>query len=365
VIDLDDPTVVAGDSLGLFAQAASAVRMLEESVAGAREVPIPYPPEAITDVVVCGMGGSASAADLLVGAYWEHLRRPVHIVRDYTLPGWAGESTLVIACSYSGTTEETLTCMMDAVDRTCPAIAVTTGGKLDAHYRPQDVPVFTPPPAPMPRAATVQMLGILLVIMTRMHVLDVVGSLDAELEDGTRVLQTAIATYGPDAPEADNAAKQLARLLDGMLPMILGGGSTAAMAYRWKCQINENAELPAVWSTLPEHNHNELVGVEGLTALGIPTAAVFLQDPRQHPQIIRRFAVMRDLMSPSVRTVIGVSAEGATTLGRLADLLMMGDYVSLYMAARRGVDPGPIDMIDRLKEGLAAHQSGRTAQRFT
>ncbi len=359
MIDLDGPGVVAADSLGLFAQAAVSAAVLDEAVAHARSVDIPYPPDAVSDVVICGMGGSASAADLIVGTFWERLRRPVRVVRDYTLPGWVGESTLVIACSYSGTTEETLTCMMDAVDRTCPAIAVTTGGKLDAHYRPQDVPVFTPPPAPMPRAAVVQMLGILLVILTRMEVLE---SIDADLDDGRRIFEAAVGMYGPEVPEDENAAKQVARLLEGTLPMILGAGATAPVAYRWKCQINENAKLPAFSGVLPEHNHNEIVGLEGLPKLEIPASAVFIQDPRHHPQVIRRFTVLRELMEPNVRVVVGVTADGATAFGRLADLVMMGDYVSLYLAVAGGVDPGPIEMIDRLKTSLANLHTGRTAQ---
>ena len=357
--DLDAPDIAAGDTLGIFTQTGRAPEMLDAALAGAEDVAIPFPADAVHDVVLCGMGGSAIAGSLLTGAYWQRLRKPVQPLRGYMLPAWAGESTLVVASSYSGTTEETLTCMMDAVDRTCPVIAITSGGKLRDHYAPQDIPVFDVPPSPMPRAALVQMLTTLVAALSRMGVLELHPG---ETDDAREVLESAVTRYGPARPERDNPAKQIARRLHGTVPLIMGGEVTSAIAYRWKCQINENANNPAFWSDVPEQNHNEIVGVEGHGRVGLRTSVVMLRDPRQHRQVERRFGVLATLMAEHVDPIIDVMATGQTSLGRLFDLVLLGDYVSLYMAVLADVDPGPITIIDRLKVALAEAPYGRTAR---
>lgn len=354
---LDEPNVFERDSLDLIGEMARAVDVFDEAIERTRALEIPYPPDAVDNVVVAGMGGSAIAADLLLGAYWERLRKPVTVVRGYGLPGWAGERTLAIASSFSGTTEETLTCTMDAVDRTCMTMAVSTGGKMTAWYRPEGVPVVEPPAAPMPRAAGVQMLGCLLVLLERMQVLP---ALDAHFDDARERMAAAIDEYGPGVSSAENPAKAIALRLAGHLPLVWGAQATAPVAYRWKSQINENANLPAFDATFPEHNHNEIVGMEGFDLLGIGTHVVVLRDPRHHRQIERRFDVAERLLEPHVGGFTNVVAEGVTELGRMLDLVLLGDYMSLYLAALRGVDPGPIEMIDRLKQGLANTGYGRS-----
>ncbi len=359
MVDLDAPDVTAGDTLGLFAQTARAVEVFDAARESATDVEIPFPPDAIRDAVLCGMGGSGIAGDLLIDAYWQRLRRPIRSLHGYMLPAWAGESTLVVASSYSGTTEETLTCMMDAVDRTCPVMAITTGGKLRDHYVPQGIPVFDLPPSPMPRAALVQMLTTLVIALSRIGLFELHPG---ELDDAREVLGSAVRRYGPGCPEDENPAKRIARTLHGTVPLIWGGEATSAIAYRWKCQINENANLPSFCAQVPEHNHNEVVGIEGHGRAGLRASAVMLRDPRQHRQIERRFGVLADLVADDIDPVVDVVATGGDVLGRVFDLVLLGDYVSLYLAVLAGIDPGPIEMIDRLKGALSDAPNGRTAR---
>ena len=356
---LDHPGILDLDSMGLFAETARAVEVFDAAIASARAVEIPFPPEAIENVAICGMGGSAIAGDLIVGAFWERLRRPVQVIRDYYLPGWVGENTLVIGSSFSGTTEETLTCMMDAIDRTCPAIGVSTGGRFADYYEPRGVPLVTVPSGPMPRAALVQMLAATLVVLERF---EVIPPLESELVEARETLATAVRDYSPDSPAERNPAKQVAGMLSERLPLIWGAEITAPIAYRWKCQINENAKVPAYNSRLPEHNHNEIVGVEGYGAQGARTRVIMLMDPRNHRQVERRFGLTEALVDPYVEGVTRIEAEGQGALARMLDLVLLGDYMSLYLACLGEVDPGPIEMIDKLKLGLANTPYGRTAE---
>ncbi len=356
--ELDRPELLAVDRLGLVAATARTAQDIDAARGAASAVDFPFPAAAVRDVAICGMGGSAIAGDLVTGAYADRLRRPVCVIRDYGLPGWVGEDTLVLLSSYSGNTEETLTCAMDAIDRGALVVAVSSGGKLRDFYGAQGVPVIPAPPGLQPRAALVHLLVPQVVTLGR---LGVIPDPSADLDAARAAAGAAAATYGPDSPQDENPAKQLAAALNGTVPLVYGAESTAAVAYRWKCQLNENAKIPAFWAALPELDHNEIVGFEGMGQLGRQVAVVMLREPRQHRQVERRFEFTRDLIEPSVRAVYSVVGEGEGRLARVLDLVLLGDYVSLYLALLQGVDPGPVDIIERLKDRLASTGYGRTA----
>ncbi|WP_217915288.1 bifunctional phosphoglucose/phosphomannose isomerase [Miltoncostaea marina] len=354
---LDGPAALAGDSMGLIRGLDDSPVAMDEARAAAEAVEIFFPPEAITDVVICGMGGSAIAGDLLVSAYRDRLRRPVTVVRDYYLPGWVGEHTLVVLCSYSGGTEETLTLASQALERESLCVAISGGGKLASHYASEGVPVVPVKGGLQPRMALLRMLVPLAVLFER---LGVSPPLAADIDEARGTVAAAVATLGPDIPEPMNPAKQLARALTRSVPLIWGAESTAGVALRWKDQFNENANLPAFVSLLPEMDHNEIVGFAGMPAdLSGLVKLIALRDERQHRQVQRRFDFTQELLEPQVGPALSITGEGASPLARMLDLVMLGDYASLYLALLRAVDPGPVEMIDRLKDRLASTGYGR------
>ena len=356
---LDGPEALTADSLGLIRGIAGSVAALDEARAAAEAVEIPYPAEEVTSVAVCGMGGSAIAADLVLGAYRERIRVPMAVVRDYYLPGWIDEGTLVILSSYSGGTEETLTAASQALERNSLCVAITSGGKLGSFYAAEGVPIIPVPPGLQPRAALLRLLVPMVVVLDRMGVVPNLGS---DLEEARETVATAISTLAPEVPEVDNAAKQLARALTSSVPLIWGAELTAPVAVRWKGQLNENAKMPAYASALPELDHNEICGFTGMPAeLSHLAKLVMLRDPRHHRQVERRFDLTRELVEPHVGQVLSITSEGQSPLARMLDLVMLGDYASLYLALLRSVDPGPVEMIERLKERLAQTGYGRTA----
>ncbi|MFN8110645.1 MAG: bifunctional phosphoglucose/phosphomannose isomerase [Thermoleophilia bacterium] len=355
---LDGPGLADGDSLGLLAGMADSLDAFDQARRGAEATDLQWPAEAVHNVAICGMGGSAIAADLVAGAWRERLRRPVGVLRDYYVPGWLGENTLVVLSSYSGETEETLTAAMQATERNALCVAITSGGKLGSFYRDLGVPVIDLPPGLQPRAAILRLLVPLVVVLSRFGV---IPQADADLDDARARIAGAIRANEPSVPTADNMAKRIAGLLHGNLPIVWGAETTAAVAQRWKGQFNENAKVPAYWGALPEVDHNEICGFEGMGPLTQTSRLVLLRDPHQHRQVQRRFELTQELVTQHVGGVIEVTAEGDTALGRALDLVMLGDYASLYLGLLRGVDPGPVEMIQRLKGSLAETGYGRAA----
>ena len=156
--------------------------------------------------------------------------------------------------------------------------------------------------------------------------------------------------WGPDAPD-DALSKSLARGLHGTIPQIAGAGPTASVAYRWKTQINENADMPAFSGELPELDHNEIVGWSGAPDLG-RFSAVLLDDSDLHPRARQRIELTRRLIEPRAASVFVVATRGESATARVLSLVLLGDLVSLYLAVLRGIDPTPAEPIDRLKEQL-------------
>jgi glucose/mannose-6-phosphate isomerase len=336
-----DPTGQAGEITDLPTHLRDALWRVDS----AGIVPVDAP----GGLIVAGMGGSAVGGRLAAGALGTRLKRPMVIADNYRLPAWAGPQTLVLCSSYSGATEETLAAYDDALERGAPRIVATTGGQLAERARRDGVPVIPLPGGFQPRAA----VGYSLVsALEAAAAAGAAPSVRDEVEAAAALAETLAAEWGPAGPE-DGEAKALARALHGTVPVIAGADVAAAAAYRWKCQINENADWPAFVATLPEADHNEIVGWAASAGLG-PFSAVFLEEPGAHPRNLLRSELTSGLAAPGARTVERVTARGGTPLERLVSLVLLGDLVSLYMAVLRGVDPQPVDILGELKGALAA-----------
>jgi glucose/mannose-6-phosphate isomerase len=344
---LDRDAVAAVDSTGQINEITDLSAHLRDALWRVDSAGI-APSDTPGGLIVAGMGGSAVGGRLAAGALGSRLRRPL-IVRDgYALPGWAGPETLVLCSSYSGTTEETLAAYDDAAERGAPRIAVTTGGPLAERARRDGVPVIPVPGGFQPRAA----VGYSLVSALEAAALcGAAPSLRDEVEAAASLAERLAAEWGPDGAE-DSEAKALARKLHGTVPVIAGAELAAPAAYRWKCQINENAGQPAFASALPEIDHNEAVGWPAAGGFG-RFSAVFLEDPGNHPRNRLRSELTAEQAAAGAAVVERVTARGETPTERLVSLVLLGDLVSLYLAILRGEDPAAIPPIDQLKAALA------------
>jgi glucose/mannose-6-phosphate isomerase len=294
-----------------------------------------------TGLIVCGMGGSAIGAVLARAALGDSLGLPMLIFRDYELPPWTAPDRAVLCSSYSGDTEETLACFEAADALGARRYVATTGGRLADAARADGVPVIGLPGGLQPRHS----VGYGFTVACEIAAL--IGA-----TPGARTqIDTAAAQLESSRDALVAEAGEIADQIGDALPLIYGCDLTVPVAYRWKCEINENAKRHAFDHQLPELDHNEIVGwsPNGSEA---PCAAIFLNDSDQHPRQRARAELTAKLIEPNAAAVINVETVGETRAARLLHAVMLGDLVSLYLAARAGVDPGPIAVIDRLKDEL-------------
>jgi glucose/mannose-6-phosphate isomerase len=299
-------------------------------------------------LIVCGMGGSAVGGDLASAALGDRLTRPLTTVRGYELPPWATPDSVVLCSSYSGGTEETLACYDAAGALGATRITATTGGKLAELARADEVPVIGLPSGLQPRAAVAYMTVCVLEVAAAAGA---TARMRTEIDASAAHVTELAREWGPSAG-SESLAWQIAEQARDSCVCIYGAGPTAAAAYRWKCQINENSKLPAFAAELPEADHNEIVGWEGASTAG-KFIAVFLEDSDQHPRTRRRIELTRELIEPQAAGTLLVESRGDSPLARLMSLVLLGDLVSIYLAVLRGVDPQPVAVIDRLKDALA------------
>jgi glucose/mannose-6-phosphate isomerase len=300
-------------------------------------------------LVLAGMGGSAIGGALAVAALGDTASRPILPSRAYGLPPWTTPDTTVLCSSYSGDTEETLAAYEAAGALGAKRVVATSGGKLARLAREDGVPVIPLAGGLQPRAAVAYMTVAALEVAARCGA----GSrMASDIDVAAEHLEELVIAWGPEAPE-DSQAKRLARELHGTIPVITGAGPTTPIAYRWKTQLNENAKVPAFHHELPELDHNELVGWSGASELG-RFSATFLEDADTHPRVEDRVELTEGLMREAGVSTHRVASLGQTAFERIFSLVLLGDLVSVYLAVLRGLDPGPVEVIDRLKQELAA-----------
>jgi glucose/mannose-6-phosphate isomerase len=298
-------------------------------------------------LVVCGMGGSGIGGDLAAVAFGNRLTRPLTTERGYELPFAMLPDRAVLCSSYSGDTEETIACYAAAEALGARRIVATTGGQLAKAARADEVPVIGLPAGLQPRAA----VGYLFTVAAEVAALTgAAPGIRTEIDSAGAHLREAIAGVS-------ERAEELAEELAGSIPVIYGADLTVPVALRWKTQINENAKLPAFTAALPEADHNEIEGWDGARDVG-RMSAVLLEDRDQHPRVRQRFELTAAMIEPGAQHVTRIETEGESRTERLLWAVMLGDLISLRIAAERGVDPSPIGMIDRLKAELGPPELG-------
>jgi glucose/mannose-6-phosphate isomerase len=303
-------------------------------------------------VLVCGMGGSAAAAALIAGVYESSFE--TRVSRRYDpQPRWA-ENALVVFSSYSGNTEETLAAYERLADR-CPArVVITSGGELLERARRDDVAVVTLPAGWPPRSTLGWGVGVLVRVLERAgHIEEAEPELNAAISRLEEGRERARRTCVPGEARS-SVVHELAELLDGRLPFIYASdGLTEAVAQRWRAQLNENAKMLVGHALLPELDHNEVVGWELDSEARSQVSVIALRDEEEPLAVTERFDITREILAERVERWTDVRSSSGARLARAMELVQLGDYLSVVLADRHGVDPTPVEVIDSLKKRLS------------
>jgi len=347
---LDDRAFVTRlDPKGMLSLTEQFADQCRRAVEIAKAAALPSLPGTPTVGMLTGLGGSASGGDFVRALFEAHGCIPFLVNRDYGLPSYVGQSAVVFCASYSGNTEETLSAYADAKAKGAFVVIVTSGGKLKELGDAAGDPVIQIPGGQPPRTALGFMLMPVVVAAERL------GLLPAQDYDALIAsIQATIDRVGVSVAESQNPAKRLARQFHGAVPILYGlGGWPALIANRWRCQINENSKNLCFHHAYPELNHNEILGWVKADEQGVQrwTGAVLLQGD-ESAKMRTRLKVTEALIADKC-AFAHVEAKGDTLLQKMLDLIVFGDFVSLYLAALNGVDPENIDAINHLKAELA------------
>jgi len=287
----------------------------------------------VTSVVVCGMGGSAIGGDLLK-TYLHDSKLPCFVIRDYKVPEWVDNYTLVFIISYSGNTEETLSCFHDAKKKGAQIIAVSSGGELSKIAEK----VIKVPAGLQPRAAGGYLFFPLIGTLYNSSLIDVKNT---DLNEMIALLNKK--------QEIQEKAEELAKKIHGKIPLIYSSELLKPIAYKWQTQINENAKYPAFHSAFSEMNHNEINAFRAMDRSKF--IAILLRDKNDHPKIRKRMDICKEIMERNI-DVIEVQVKGNSLLARMFYTISVGDYTSYYLALRERVDPTPVEVIEWMKKQL-------------
>ena len=335
------------DSLDMLGATAGLGDQIEAALAGAR----PAIREAAYDnVVVFGMGGSAVAGAVAAALGAASSPVPILPLGGYRAPSFLSPTTLAFAVSFSGETEETLAAAGEAAARGAELVAITEGGSLAELAAASGGEVLTIPPGiPQPRAALGAMTARLLLALEEAGLLDGARhQLELAAAQLSRRLPVLAAGGGP--------AGEIARRIGRTIPLAHGGaGLGEVAARRFKTQVNENAKAPAFAGSEPEVCHNELCGFGqsgDVTRQLLTLVSLRLEDDDGQTQ--RRFGLFAELAGEALSDHVEMTGEGEGPLARFFDLVAIGDFVSLHLAAAEGVDPGPVPVLAEVKERLSS-----------
>ena len=290
-------------------------------------------------ILIIGMGGSAIGGDFARKIIEKESPIPVFVLRDYDIPNWVDKKTFIIASSYSGNTEETLSAYSKCLDRGCNSIVISTGGELSRIANNNDIGVISLPPGYQPRAAIGYSLSILLLLFVELglckkHVIE-------------NLQTTANNCLGK---KSIDDAKLLAQNLYNKFPVIYSGeGCNEILSIRLKGQLAENAKILSYQSVFPEHNHNEIEGWNNLEDFISNFSVIWIIDDSDSEHIRKRIKIVKGMIDKYTSHQCELYLKGESIIERVFSMIHTIDWVSFYLAIIYKTDPSPVNNIKNLK----------------
>lgn len=306
----------------------------------------------VDNIIFTGMGGSAISGDILQSFFREKLDIPIYVNRQYELPKWAHKNTLVIAQSYSGNTEETLSSFKHAYQKRCKIVGISSGGKLEDFCKKRDVIHIKIPSGYQPRAATGYMLFSALMALKEIGILKI--DVDKEIEESISISEEVISQNKKDIPTEKNLSKQLAKKIYQKIPQVYGWKQYTPIAKRWCTQFNENSKIICRYDEVSECNHNDIVGWAMNPEVAKKFVCILFREHEDESiYLSTRLDFMKKLFKTNVVETLEINIQGKKKLSKMMYAMYLGDFTSCYLSILRKIDPTPVNIISELKEELA------------
>jgi len=351
MVDLDNASVYRQfDKSGMLDHLHSFPEQCQKAWEKVLKFDLPHLHTKISNVVIVGMGGSAIGGDIAGRLALIESKVPVRVHRDYGLPAFVNENTLVIASSYSGNTEETLSAFTESLKTLTKKMVITSGGKLKHLAESEGIPVFVIDYQAPPRAAFPHSLIPLVGIFQKLGLL---ADKSADLYEAVDILNQLSGDFVETKPLASNPAKQLAAKLWGRIAVIYGAEILSEVARRWKGEFNENSKAWAFFEDFPELNHNAVVGYEFPPEAKERIFVLMLRSSLFRPRNLLRYEVTAKLLAKAGITYEFMESTGKSALSQVLSLVLLGDYASFYLSMLNEVDPTSTNAINFVKQYLA------------
>ncbi len=337
------------DPQDMFGAIYRFANQIKEAITIGEQINLQNDYSACTNIVVAGMGGSAIGGDVVKTITHNELTVPFYINRNYSLPNWVNEKTLVICSSYSGNTEESLSAYEDALVKGAMICGISTGGKLSENIQSEGFDLIRIPGGLQPRAALAYSFVPMLYLLNKIGIIS--DTLIDDLSSSINFLDNKrdINSVG----DRSNPIYKMAKEIYGMIPIIYGiTDTTGVVALRWKGQLCENSKMLAYYNEIPELNHNEIVGWGNNHDLLSELAVIWLRDKNDNERVRARQNITKSLLDDINIIQHEVHAEGANNMERLLYLINYGDWLSYWCAIQHNTDPSPVEKINKLKNAL-------------
>ena len=302
----------------------------------------------VENIIFAGMGGSAIAGDIIKDWAEKEIKIPMEAVRGYHLPAYADEDTLVFLISYSGNTEETLSCMLDAAQRGCKMISISSNGSLARATQALGLPLIGLPKMAAARVSFPYLVAPIPYLLAKLNILSP-DKVEKEMSEATEMVGKLTKEYDIKVPFEKNFTKKAALQIYGTVPIIYSYGLYRSVALRFKTQINENCKLPARFDVFPELDHNEIMGWEAEKPILKHYTLILLRGPEEPEEVKTRIEVLKEKFFKKAKAMMEIHAQGQTALARIFNLLFTADMITLYLAVLRRRDPVASQTFEILK----------------
>ena len=301
------------------------------------------------NVVFGGVGGSGIAGDILTDFSRDTVQVPVSICRAIKLPNFVEKRTLFVAISYSGETQETLGLLDQAKHRGAACAVISSGGKLLAEAEEDGLPHLKVPAGLLPRVALPELLAAAVYVM---GAAGIVEDYSALLSQGAQALKKEFLEIKPTVPADRNPAKKMAQALVDKVPLLIGNEENGSVLRRFKNELNENSKMPAFYYTVPEAYHDDIEGLKSLVQLTSVQPILLRNNDEVEGQRRTRERLTALLHELSFPEIVEFWGTGEDKLSQLLTAILFGDYVSVYLAAVRGVDPSQLMLIPKFRAAM-------------